>query len=96
MNRLKDLREDKDLKQVDIAKQLGISQRGAHSLRKSFAKKFSGRGLPTPLPLHSLLIAEKCTTLLTGKLKKNGAQLSMVETILSRAPALVGGTMCPG
>ena len=28
MNRLKDLREDKDLKQVDVAKQIGISQRG--------------------------------------------------------------------
>ena len=28
MNRLKDLREDQDLKQVDIAKKLGISQRG--------------------------------------------------------------------
>ena len=28
MNRLKDLREDKDLKQVEIAKILGISQRG--------------------------------------------------------------------
>ena len=28
MNRLKDLREDKDLKQIEIAKILGISQRG--------------------------------------------------------------------
>ena len=28
MNRLKDLREDKDLKQTEIAKELGISQRG--------------------------------------------------------------------
>ena len=28
MNRLKDLREDNDLKQIDIAKKIGISQRG--------------------------------------------------------------------
>ena len=28
MNRLKDLREDNDLKQTDIAKKIGISQRG--------------------------------------------------------------------
>lgn len=28
MNRLKDLREDRDLKQKDIANKLGISQRG--------------------------------------------------------------------
>lgn len=28
MNRLKDLREDRDLKQAEIAKELGISQRG--------------------------------------------------------------------
>ena len=28
MNRLKDLREDRDLKQTEIAKILGISQRG--------------------------------------------------------------------
>lgn len=28
MNRLKDLREDRDLKQTEIAKKIGISQRG--------------------------------------------------------------------